>query len=138
MDVPVEVIRVGDGLMGEVICLKVAPDCFDVIEFGRIFGRPPDAEPMGAERGPGRLAGMDRTVVENDDHGALTLTGFGATGMIEVFQKGCEVGAAPGFGGGDDQPAVPSAEGAHHRNLSGLAGADTRRSVPRLAHARAR
>jgi hypothetical protein len=110
--------------MSEMMGFEVAPHCFDVIEFGRVFGQPLDAEPMGAggERGPGRLAGMDQAVIENDDHGALTLTGFGAAGMIEVFQKGSEVGAALGFGGGDDQPAVAPGECAHHRDLSGLAG----------------
>jgi len=110
--------------MGEVMGFEVAPDCFDVIEFWRVFGQPFDAEPMGAgsERVPGRLAGMDRAVIENDDHGALTLTGFGAVVMIEVFQKGDEVSAALGFGGGDDQPAVTPVEGAHHRNLPGLPG----------------
>ncbi len=60
VDGPVGVIRVGEGLMGEVMGFEVAPHCFDVIEFGRISGQPPDAEPMGAGggRGPGRLAGM--------------------------------------------------------------------------------
>jgi hypothetical protein len=41
---------------------------------------------------------MDRSVVEHDDDGSLTLAGFGAgfwaIAMIEFFQKGDEVGAA--------------------------------------------
>ena len=69
---------------------------------------------------------MDRSIVEHDDDGSLALAGFGAgfgaVMMIEVFQKGDEVGAALGFGGGDDQSAVAPVEGAHHRNLFGLAG----------------
>ena len=94
------------------------------LTFGRVFGQPLDAQPMGAggQRGPGRLAGMDRAVVEHDDHGSLALAGFGAVVMIEFFQKGDEVGAALGFGCGNDQPAVAPVEGAHHRNLFGLAG----------------
>ena len=82
------------------------------------------AQPMGAggERGLGRLAGMDRAVVEHDDDGSLALAGFGAVAMIEFLQKGDEVGAALGFGGGDDQPVVVPVERAHHRDLSGLAG----------------
>ncbi len=83
---------------------------------------------MGArrERGLGRLAGMDRSVARHDDDGPLALAGFGpgswAMAMIGFFQKGCEVGAAPGSGGGDDQPAVAPVERAHHRDLFGLTG----------------
>ena len=94
------------------------------LTFGCVFGQPLNAQPMGAgsQCGLGRLAGMDRAVVEHDDDGFLALAGLGAVVMIEVFQKGDEVGAAPGFGGGDDQPAVAPVEGAHHRDLFGLAG----------------
>lgn len=76
----VEDVCAGEGLMGEIVGFEVAPDGFDVVEFGRVFGQPFDAQPMGAggERGPGRLAGMDRSVVEHDDDGSLTLAGFGA------------------------------------------------------------
>ncbi|MEI6099384.1 MAG: hypothetical protein WCS20_14060, partial [Alphaproteobacteria bacterium] len=68
------------GPMGEMMGFEAAPDCFDAVAFGRLCGRPRDASPMGAggERGPGRLAGMDRSFVEHDDHGALALAGFGA------------------------------------------------------------
>ena len=124
VDGSVEGLRVGEGLVGEVMGFKVAPDGFDSVEFGRVFGQPFDAQPMvaGGERGPGRLAGMDRAVVEHDDHGALALAGFGAVVMIQLFQKGDEVGAALGFGGGNDQPTVAPVEAAHHRALFGLAG----------------
>ena len=80
----------------------------------------------GGERGLGRLAGMDRAIVEHDDDGSLALAGFeagfGAIMMIEFFQKGDEVGAALGLRGGDDQPVVAPVERAHHRDLFGLAG----------------
>ena len=124
VDGAVEVFGVGEGLMGEVVGFQVSPDGFDVIEFRCVFGQPLDAQPMGArrERGLGGLAGMDRSVVEHDDDGPLALAGFGAVMMIEFFQKGDEVGAALGFGGGDDQPAVAPVERAHHRNLFGLTG----------------
>ena len=53
MDCAVEVFCVGEGLMGEIISFEVAPNGFDVVEFGRVFGQPLDARPMGAggERG---------------------------------------------------------------------------------------
>ena len=123
--------------MGEMMGFEAAPDCFDVVAFGRLCGRSRDAAPRGAgnQHGPGRLAGMDRSVVEHDDHVALALTGFGAVVMIEVLHKGREVGAAPGFGGGDDQPV-----GGTSRSRQPVApiivtflaspGADTRRFAP--------
>ena len=128
VDGAVEDFCVSEGLMGEIMGFEVAPDGFDVVEFGRVFGQPLDAQPMGARRegGLGRLAGMDRAVVEHDDDGSLALAGFGAglgaIVMIEFFQKGDEVGAALGFGGGDDQSAVAPVERAHHSDLFGLAG----------------
>ena len=124
VDGAVENFCVCEGLMGEIMGFEVAPNGFDVVEFGRVFGQPLDAQPMGAhrERGLGRLAGMDRSVVEHDDDRSLALAGCGAIVMIEVFQKGDEVGAALGFGGGDDQPVVAPVERAHHRNLFGLTG----------------
>jgi len=73
---------------------------------------------------------MDRSVVEHDDHGALVLAGFGAVVMIEVFHKGREVGAAPGFGGGDDQLVGR----AHHRKLSGPALRPTREGLRLAQH----
>ena len=75
MDGPVEDVCVGEGLMGEIVGFQVSPDGFDVVEFGRIFGQPLNSKPMvaGGQRGPGRLAGMDRAVVEHDDDGSLAL-----------------------------------------------------------------
>ena len=32
--------------MGEVMRLEVAPDDFDVVEFGSVFGQPLDGEPV--------------------------------------------------------------------------------------------
>ena len=76
----------------------------------------------GGHRGLGRLSGMDPAVVEPDDDGSLALAGFGALVLIEFCQKGDEVGAALGFGGGADPSAAAPVERAHHRDLFGLAG----------------
>jgi hypothetical protein len=44
----VEDVSVCEGLMGEIVGFQVSPDGFDVVEFGRVFGQPLDAQPMGA------------------------------------------------------------------------------------------
>jgi hypothetical protein len=61
---------IGEGLVGEVVAFKIAPDRLDVIEFGRIFWQPFNNEPMGAgsERSLRRLAHMDGTVIEHHDN----------------------------------------------------------------------
>ena len=83
----VEEVCVCEGLMGKKVGLEVSPDGFDIVEFGRVFGQPLDAQPMGArgQRGLGRLAGMDRAVVEDDYDGPLALTGLGAVEMVKFF-----------------------------------------------------
>ena len=48
VDGSVERIGVREGLMGEVMCLEIAPDAFDVIQVRRIFGQPFDGEPVRA------------------------------------------------------------------------------------------
>src|SRR6202020_1450213 len=44
VDGVVERDGVGEGLVGEVMGLEVAPDRLDVIEFGRVFRQPLDSE----------------------------------------------------------------------------------------------
>jgi hypothetical protein len=48
---------------------QVAPDDFDVVQLGGVFGRPFDGEPMGAlgERRPAGLAEVDGAIVEDKD-----------------------------------------------------------------------
>jgi hypothetical protein len=60
MDGGVEFFGVGEGLVSEVMGFEVAPDGFDVVEFGRVFGQPLDGEPMraGGER---RCRGLAET-----------------------------------------------------------------------------
>src|SRR4029077_17844198 len=64
MDGLVEGGDVGEGLVGEVMGLKIAPDRLDFIEFGGVFWQPLDGEPVcarsqGSERA---FAGVDRTM----------------------------------------------------------------------------
>jgi hypothetical protein len=49
--------------------LQIAPGEFDIIEFGSVFRQPLDREPgTGGERLAGQPAGVDRTVVEDENH----------------------------------------------------------------------
>ena len=48
MDGLVERGGVGEGLVGEMMGLEVAPDELDIVEFGRVFGQPFDGEPVCA------------------------------------------------------------------------------------------
>jgi hypothetical protein len=67
----VERVDILEGLVGEMVRLEVAPDRFDVVEFGGVFRQPLDGEPVGAggQRGAGELAGVDRPVVLDQDNG---------------------------------------------------------------------
>jgi hypothetical protein len=63
VDGVVERDGVGEGLVGEVMGLEVAPDRLDVVEFGRVFPQPLDGEPVRAsrQRGERAFAVVDRT-----------------------------------------------------------------------------
>ncbi len=65
MDGLVERGDVCEGLVGEVMGLKIAPDRLDVVEFGRVFRQPLDGEPVcaGGQGGERAFAGVDRTIV---------------------------------------------------------------------------
>src|SRR5215213_9053618 len=93
VDGAIEVIRAVERLMSEVMPLQVAPDRFNVVELWGVFRQPLDAEPVGAlgERGAGRLAGVDRTVVENEHDGLERAPELGAIAPIDLLQQSDEV-----------------------------------------------
>jgi hypothetical protein len=63
-----EVFGIDEGPVGEVMTLQIAPGEFDVVEFGGVFRQPLDGEPgTGCERLAGQPAGVDRTVVEDEN-----------------------------------------------------------------------
>ena len=69
MDGLIEVVRSGEGLVGEVMPLQVAPETLDIVQLRSGFRQPLDREPVGP-RGEGaarRLAGVDRTVIEDQN-----------------------------------------------------------------------
>ena len=95
MDGSVESVGVGEGLVGEVMGLEVAPDRLDVIEFGRVLGQPFHGQPVrpGGQCGARALAGVDRAIVL-DQHDRLCLaSGLRAVKMIDLLEMGDEVAA---------------------------------------------
>jgi hypothetical protein len=94
----VERVDILEGLVGEMVGLEVAPDRFDVVEFGRVFRQPLDGEPMraGGQGGPRQLAGMDRAVVLDQHDGLGWLARLGAVGLIKLLEVSDEVAAALG------------------------------------------
>lgn len=121
---PVEVVGVGEGLVGEMVGFEIAPDGFDVVEFGRVLGQPFDGEPMGAggKRGDAGLAHVDRAVVEHDDDRPDRQAWPRAIKAVEPPQQRNEIGAALGFAGVHDEPASGVVEHPDHCHLLGLAG----------------
>ena len=88
-------VGIGEGAVGELMLLEVAPASFDVVQFGGVFGQPFEGEPGAlGERLCGQLAGVDRPVVENRHEGPGTFGGaVSGAELIEQFDK---VGGALG------------------------------------------
>jgi hypothetical protein len=42
MDGGIEAVGIREGLMGQMVCLEIAPDAFDIIEFRRVLWQPLD------------------------------------------------------------------------------------------------
>src|SRR5919107_370552 len=72
VDGAVEVIRTGEGLVGKMVPLQIAPYGLDVVQLRSVFRQPLDGEPVRpfGQGGGGRLAGVDRAVVEHEDDGS--------------------------------------------------------------------
>src|SRR5262245_59931410 len=98
MDSCVEGVCIDASLVGEMMGFEVAPDGFDVIEFGGVFREPFDGEPMGAggKRGKRCLAGVDRAVIEHDDNGFGLHARPWAVEPVESVQMGNKICAALG------------------------------------------
>ena len=88
----IEVFRSGEGLVSEVMPLQIAPDPFKVVQLWGVFRQPLDREPGGAlgERRTGRLAGVDRAVVEDEHDGLEHHTELGPIAPIDLLQESDE------------------------------------------------
>jgi hypothetical protein len=80
-----EVVLVGEGLIGEMTGLEVAPYRLDVVESRGVFWQPFDGEPVGArsKRLQRRPALVDRAVVEREDDGRSLGAGLGAETLVD-------------------------------------------------------
>ena len=122
MDGLVEGVDVCEGLVGEVIGVKIAPDRLDFIEFGGVVRQPLDGEPVcaGGQGGERAFAGVDRTIVL-DQHDRLGLSpGLRSKETVELLQEGDEIAAALGRAGMDHELAGDVIERPQHRDLLGL------------------
>ena len=65
-----ESVDIGEGAVGELMLLEVAPASFDVVQLRGVFRQPFEGQPgpLG-ERFCGQLAGVDRPVIENRNQG---------------------------------------------------------------------
>src|SRR5215210_7377751 len=93
VDGAVEVIRAGERLMSEVMPLQVAPETLDIVQLRSIFRQPLDGEPVSArgERGAACLAGVDRTVVEDQNEGLDRDAELGTIAAVDLLQESDEV-----------------------------------------------
>src|SRR3954470_22771577 len=100
-----ESVGIGEGSVGELMLLEVAPASFDVVQFGGVFRQPFEGEPGAlGERLCGQLAGVDRPVVENRDQGSGSFGG--AVGGAELVEQGDKVGGALGRAGVHEKAPV--------------------------------
>src|SRR3546814_11635886 len=91
MDGAIEVICVCEGVVGEVVAFEVAPGAFDVVEFGGVARQPLDGEPWPlGECGAGEFAGVDGSVVEDEDDGLGFGLGLRAAARSEERRVGKE------------------------------------------------
>src|SRR3954447_22536152 len=102
MDGVVESVGIGEGVVGEIMLLEVAPASLDVVQFGGVFRQPLEGEPgtLGKRAGC-QLAGVDWPVVENRDQGPGAFGG--AVGGAELVEQGNKIGGALGGAGVHEQ-----------------------------------
>src|SRR5947209_18713392 len=97
-----ESVGIGEGTIGQIMLLEVAPTSFDIVQFGGVFRQPLDGEPGALGKRAGcQLAGVDRPVVENRDQGPGAFGG--AVGGTELVEQGNEGGGALGGAGVHEQ-----------------------------------
>jgi len=114
-------VGIGEGAIGQIMLLEVAPASFDIVQLGGVFRQPFEGQPGArGERLCGQLAGVDRPVIENRDQGPGSFGG--AEGGAELIEQGNEVGRALGGASVHEQAPTHRIEGAQHCPLFRLAG----------------
>ena len=121
IDGAVESVGIGEGAVGELVLLEVAPASFDVVQLGGIFRQPFDGEPRAlGKRARCQLAAVDRSVIKDRDQGPGAFSG--AVGGAELIEQGDEVGGALGRAGMHEKAPAHRIKGAEHGPLFRLAG----------------
>src|ERR671911_2302921 len=85
-----ESVGIGEGAIGELMLLEVAPASLDVVQLRGVFRQPFEGQPGArGERLCCQLAGVDRPVIENRDQrpGAFG----GAVCGTELVEQGNEI-----------------------------------------------
>ena len=97
-----ESVGIGEGMVGELMLLEVAPASFDIVQFGGVFRQPFEGEPRAlGERLCCQLAAVDGSIVEHRDQGPGA---FGGTvGGAKLVEQGNEVGGTLGGAGVHEQ-----------------------------------
>ena len=105
MDSAVEMIDIGEGLMGEEVPFQITPGSFDVVEFGAYFGCHSTVSQSRAAstHGSRGFAGMDRAVVENKDDGLVRAARARPVDRVEAGPRKAMVAAALGGAVLDDR-----------------------------------
>jgi hypothetical protein len=131
-----ESVGIGEGSVGELMLLQVAPASFDVVQLGGVFRQPFEGDPGArGERLCCQLAGVDRPVVENRNQGPGAFGG--AVGGAELVEQGDKVGRALGGAGVHEKASAHRIEGAEHGLFLRLAGRfDTQLGAARRPAAR--
>src|SRR3954452_7236823 len=119
----IEVVRSGEGLVSEMMPLQVAPETLDIVQLRSVFRQPLDPEPMSplGEGGTSRLAGVDRTVVEDQNEGLDRDAELGTIAAVDLLQESDEVRASFGSAGLNNELATRPVEPPEHRHFGALA-----------------
>jgi hypothetical protein len=92
-----ESVGIGEGAIGELMLLEVAPASLDIVQLGGVFRQPFEGEPGAlGERLCRQLAAVDRSVVEHRDQGPGSFAGAvcGADLVEQVDKIGRALGGA--------------------------------------------
>ena len=133
-----ESVGIGEGTIGEIMLLEVAPASLDVIQLGGVFRQPFEGEPGALGKRAGcQLAAVDRPIVENRDQRSDAFGG--PVDGAKLVEQGDEVGGALGRAGVHEKAPAGRIKGAEHGLFLRLwPGALMRNSVPRRTQQRAR
>jgi hypothetical protein len=115
-----ESVGIGEGAIGELMLLEVAPASLDIVQLGGVFRQPFEGEPGAlGEHLCGQLAAVDRSVIEHCDQGPGSFAG--AVCGADLVEQVDKIGRALGGAGVHKKAPVHRIEGSEHCLLLRLA-----------------